>query len=232
MINQTKSMKAVELIFDWNLWPRCEAGDLDSTHMKRLKEAMKTGVKMPPVIVNKKDNRLVDGFHRTRAVLDLYGEQAEIDVELRDYKSDAEMFIASAEYNSKHGIPLSPKDRAHVIIKAKKFGIPVEKIASAIGVTVEELKDFFKKRTAETKEGEFVALPYGASQLAGRRLSRKQEEFVRSSNGTPPLVYARILLNGLNANAIILDKQHLEVFELLYNKLGEILAEVGNGRQN
>jgi len=60
-----KKVKAIELIFDWNLWPRYEAEDLDSTNLRRMKSAILAGITLPPIIVNKKDNRIVDGFHRT-----------------------------------------------------------------------------------------------------------------------------------------------------------------------
>ena len=220
----TMKLKASELIFDWNLWPRHEVGDLDSTHLRRMKEALLLGVKMPPVIVNRTDHRIIDGFHRTRAIMDVFGDDADVDVELRTYKSEAEMFTASVAYNSKHGLPLNSKDRAHVIIKAMKLQIPTAEIAKVLGMSEKAAEAFSAGRTAKREDGSLIALPYGASALAGKTLTEEQEHFARTSNGTVPIVHARILLNALTAEAVQLDETAIDTLKQLHLKLGEVLA--------
>lgn len=221
----TKKMKAVELVFDWNLWPRYEAEDLDSTNLKRIKSAIAAGIKLPPVIANKKDYRLIDGFHRTRAMLSLYGDEAEIEVELRDYKNEAEMFIDSAKLNNQHGLPLSPRDRAHVILKAHKFKIPVPIIAEALGMNGDEAKQFLEKRSAKSKSGETVLLSGGALNLAGLTLTQKQEDYAKRTPGTSAQLYAKLLLNALNADAIIFNEKIINTLEELRKKIEKILVE-------
>ncbi len=221
----TKKVKAIELVFDWNLWPRHEAGDLDSTNLSRMKNAVLAGVKLPPIIVNERDNRIVDGFHRTRNVLNIYGDSAEIDAILKHYDSDAEMFMESARVNNQHGLPLSPRDRVHVILKARRFKIPIAAIAEALGLDPKEAKSFLERRTAKSKTGETIPLSGGALSLAGKILTEKQETYVKSCPGTSAQLYARLLLNALKADAIILNDGILATLAELNTKIEKILAE-------
>lgn len=221
----TKTVRAVELVFDWNLWPRSEVGDLDGTNLRRMKDAMLAGVKLPPVLVSRKDNRIVDGFHRVDATLSLYGDEGMIEVIYKDYASDAEMFLESARVNNQHGLPLSPRDRVHVFLKARKMKIPVPAIAEVLGMDPEDTKRFIEKRTAKNKAGETIPLSGGAISLAGKVLTQKQEDYVRSCPGTSAQLYARLLLNALKADAVILNDKILETLAELRDKIETILAE-------
>jgi ParB-like chromosome segregation protein Spo0J len=55
------TMLASELMIDFNLYPRHA---IDSTHVNDLLNALKAGAKLPPVVINQQDKRVVDGFHR------------------------------------------------------------------------------------------------------------------------------------------------------------------------
>jgi len=218
-----KKLKVSEILMDWNLWPRAEVGDLDSTHMQRLVDAIITGVKLPPVIVNKSDYRLIDGFHRVSAYRTLYKEEAEIEAELRTYRNEAEMFLDSVRYNAKHGMPLTPKDRAHIIVKARRFRIDLTSISDALGMGKNRIQELFNKRTAKLKDGRIIVLPHGASRLAGQILDETQEHFAKTSNGTLPIVHARILLNALNAHAFQLNKKSITLLRELKNTIEQVL---------
>lgn len=221
----TKKVKAIELIFDWNLWPRSEAEDLDSTNLRRIKSAIVAGIKLPAIIVDRKSNRIVDGFHRSRAMIALYGDEVEIEVEFRDYKNDAEMFIDSAKLNNQHGLPLSPRDRAFVIDKARKFKIPIPMIAEALGMNGEEAKTFLEKRSAKTRTGERIILSGGALNLSGKVLTDKQVDYVKKMPGTSAQLYAKLLLNALNADAVIFNEKIMDTLNELRLKIERILAE-------
>lgn len=226
MGNQMKKIKAIELVFDWNLWPRHKSEDLDSTNLRRIKSAILAGIKLPPVIVNKKDNRIVDGFHRTKAYLSLFGDDVEIDAEFKDYKNDAEMFMDSARLNNQHGLPLSPIDRAYVIDKARKFKIPIPIIAEILGMNGEEAKTFLEKRSAITKTGERVLLSGGCINLRGKVLTDKQLDYTRHAPGSSAQLYSRLLLEALNADAIIFNDKIINTLIELNKKIDKILLEV------
>lgn len=220
-----RKMKAVELILDWNLWPRCKAESLDSTNITRMRESMKAGLELPPIIVDAKSLRVVDGFHRITACLREFGDDAEIKVDLREYKDDAEMFLDAGRTNAHHGLPMSPQDRAHFILRARKYKIPPAAIAEAIGMDGERIKDFLAKRTAKTETGETIALPGGALHFAGTTMTADQEHHARTCNGTIPMMHARMLLNAIRAdgNITISDSSRV-LLEELRDEIDKILV--------
>ena len=212
-----RKVKAVELIFDWSLWPRHKAESLDSTNLRQIRDALRAGVLFPPVIISH-DMRIVDGFHRTRAVLDVGGPGATICAEVRMYKNDADMFLDAGRLNN-HGLKLGPIDRAHFILKAQKMSIPNEAIASVLGMDREKMIEFVNDRTAINPDGETIPLPAGARNLAGLVLTREQEHFARTANGCLPGMYARMLINALKADALTIDRNTMKL-------LGELSREI------
>jgi hypothetical protein len=191
-----------------------------------MKEAIEAGVSLPPVIVNKDDMRVVDGFHRITAVLDLYGDDADIEADVRVYASEGEMFLDAGRYNSKHGLPMSPMDRAHFIIKARRMRIPAPAIAQALGMQAEAMKEFLEKRSAVVKStGEKIPLAYGAAHLStaehGKELTEVQENYARTTDGNAPMFHARTLLKALKADSLKLSEKDIDV-------LGELAEEIAN----
>jgi hypothetical protein len=205
-----EKVKAIELVLDWNLWPRHTAQKLDSTNVSRMKESLRTGFTLPPVLVNKVDNRVVDGFHRTRAILECFGDNAEIDVVFKDYENEEDIFLDAGSTNAHQGLPLSPQDRAHFIIKCRKMKIPPARIADALHMDKERMMKFLSERSAKTQEGENISLPYGASKaLSGKILTREQENYVRKSNGTIPEMKISMLINALRSESVIVTEKTL-----------------------
>lgn len=221
-----KRMKAIELVLDWSLWPRQSIGQLDITNVNHMKMALRNGAVLPPVIANEKDYRVVDGFHRTKAVLELFGDDAEIDVDLQDFQDEQEMFLAAGRYNSHHGQPMRPKDRVHFIARARKMKIPWPAIAGVLDVPEKVLKNLYKERTAKTEDGEIIPLSYGARGLAGQTLTPVQEHFVRhGSTGSPSEVHINILINTLQADALELSERTVVRLRILNELINNILAD-------
>ena len=225
----------LELIRDWNLWPRYEAQELDSTNLTRIKQAILAGEKLPPIVVDAKSLRIVDGFHRQETYLKLYGDNAEVEVEARDYKNDAEMFKDAMELNAKGSLLLTPQDKVHCIIKGRKFKLSFEEIAKSLGMTVDKIKSLKERRVATTKEGEKIPVAYGAINLSDysrekrssgktlKPLTAKEEMAVRTANGVLPIVKIRLLLNILRANALYTDKE-FELLAELHTEIDRVLG--------
>lgn len=211
-----KKVKAIELVFDWELYPRCKIDSLDSSHIASMKEALRAGVTLPPVVANSKDNRLTDGFHRTRSHLSVFGDDAEIMVDFRDYKNDAEMFEDSVRLNANHGLHFSPKDRAHIGVKSKRFKIPAAVMAGILNMDKDRFKQFLDSRTAMTKEGELIPLSGGMKQFKGKTLTRKQENYARGKSAPlMPTHYINMLINQIKANCVIYDDKAIESLKQL-----------------
>ena len=219
-----RKVKAIELVLDWNLWPRHESHGLDQTNLSRIKEALRNGIDLPPIIVNIHDNRVVDGFHRTRAALDVFGDGAEILADLRDFQNEAEMFVEAGRTNANHGLPMGPQDRVHFALKARKLKIPLGLIAQVLGSNKEKLEQFLKERTATNRDGETVALPHGAKNLAGKKLSSDEEHFVDTIGANIPEMHISMLINALNApRSIKFTDKTLERLKELRNLIDEII---------
>ena len=223
----TTLVKAIDLVFDWNLWPRQSVQKLDGTNLARMKDALKTGFTLPPIIVNKNDMRIVDGFHRTRAVLDVFGDDGEIEAILNDYDNDAAMFLEAGATNHHHGLPMSPKDRAHFIAKCRRLKIPWPAIADALSADAEKLKEFVKARTAKTQTGETIPLPAGAAKVyAGKILNSAEEHYVRTETGYGgPSMHVSILINAMRAGSVVMNAKTVVQLETLRGLIDELLVE-------
>jgi ParB-like chromosome segregation protein Spo0J len=77
----------------------------DDAHIAWLAETQAT---LPPILVDQRSMRVIDGMHRLRAAL-LKGQET-IDVEFFDGNAD-DAFLRAVEANVKHGLPLSLGDR-------------------------------------------------------------------------------------------------------------------------
>jgi len=223
---KSKTVKVGKLICDFTLWPRDRGNSLDGSNLKRIKDALRAGIELPPVIVNRADNRVIDGFHRTHGTLAVLGPDAPIKVTYRDYSSEADMFADSLYFNASQGLTLSAKDRVFAFHKARKYKMPPAKIGYLLGMKPEEVQEFVRKRTAYAEDGSPVALPGGAAELAGKTLTRDQEERIRGINGVKASVNAKILLNELSAGAYASSVGFRDLLVTLRDKIDQILSKM------
>lgn len=224
---KVKRVCILEIVRDWALWPRYEANELDATNLARIKEAIRAGQELPPIIVDE-NMRIVDGFHRHSAYLSLFGDTAEVVVEIRKYANDSDVFLDAAEINTKGPLPLSPRDQVHCLLKLRKMKVPMSVICQRLGITKEKAANFLEKRTAKTKNGDRIPLSYGAVPSLGgkdRVMTRKEEVFARGASGTLPIVHARLLLNALNANALPLTEAEAKVLSELATAIEKVLRK-------
>ena len=77
----------------------------DKTHIARLAE---TDVPLPPILVDRRTMRVIDGMHRLMAA-SLQGRET-IDVEFFE-GTEADVFLRAVQENIAHGLPLTQADR-------------------------------------------------------------------------------------------------------------------------
>jgi len=233
MGDRTKKVKVLELIQDWKLWPRHEAGKLDVTNVAKLKEILVSGRKFnTPIVVDAKSLRIIDGFHRAKALLDVFGDDAEIEVILRDYGDDeVAMRIDAAHFANSGSLQLTPKDKVHFALGMRRDHVPWPLIAEALDMDVERVRKLVEGRSIMTQDGVKIAVSAAAAPLAehleGRKANSDQEHFARTANGSPPMMHARMLLNALRARgAIDYDENTVGVLRELADAIAEILQKV------
>ncbi|MEV6823592.1 streptomycin biosynthesis protein [Amycolatopsis sp. NPDC051102] len=120
------------------------SGGIDMAHVRALAG---TDAPLPPILVHRPGNRVVDGMHRLRAAV-LRGRR-EIEVCFFD-GSEADAFIAGVQANVTHGLPLSLAEReaAAVQIISLRPQLSDRAIAMASGLSARTVKHLRSRSTA------------------------------------------------------------------------------------
>lgn len=174
----TSMVKVSELIMDYTLYPRKE---IDATNRSAIVAALEAGQVLPPIIADADSLRIIDGFHRTAAYLQVFGPEHEVEVELRKYDDEREMWRDAIAYNAKHGRRLSPLDIAIVISRNRQsFNLDEGDLADALGVTTERLEQVIARRFAANSDEPLKGV---YKELAGKRITKKQKKANEEAGG-------------------------------------------------
>jgi ParB-like chromosome segregation protein Spo0J len=199
-------VKLAKLVEDFDLYPRPM---VDSTRVKRLKEAMEAGEDLPPIVVDKDSFRIVDGFHRNRAALAVHGPDGSISCILKSYPDKATMFEDAARLNSRHGEPLGPNDRAHCLLRAEGLGLSVVRLAAALAITEARLVAMRPGHFALVKgEGE-VPLKPGMRRFHGRTLTPRQAILNKHLVGQNAIYYLRMATDFIESKSLDLTDERI-----------------------
>lgn len=181
-----------EIVLDESIYPR---GSVNLLHIKRLQEALDGGAVLPPVIVERGTNRLVDGRHR-------YGahhakELAEIACEFRVYDTEADLFADAIRLNAEHGIPLTYYDVKMSILRLQELGYTQDRISEAVRIRIDKVEDIIRGAGVSVTTGQPIAIKGGLRHKAGQPLTDRQQEAMRHYAGGNVVFYIRQLINLL-----------------------------------
>jgi hypothetical protein len=190
------------LVEDFTLYPR---GTVNDGHVRDLRRALEAGGTLPLMVVEAGTLRVVDGFHRRRALAAHLGADATVSVELRSYDSELELFRDAAALNATHGQPLDRDDQVRVAVRMRELGAADDEIALTLRVTEARIGELLVHLTARTSGGEQVALKPSIRHLAGRTLTARQEQGQPRVTGTATLRLVRDLRDRLRFNLMDLD---------------------------
>lgn len=196
-----QNIKAVLLIEDFDLYPRSA---VDSVHVGEIVNAIEAGYKMPPIIVDADSKRIVDGFHRVRAVIRMFGDEADIVADFRNYPSKKDMYLDAIRLNRGRGKDLNGAEMTGAILKGSEMKISIENLASVCGVTCERVKAIIGTKTVEIRggHGKRTALHRSVHHMAGKIVTKKQAEIIESAPGQTMSLLLR-QLNDLIENNLI-----------------------------
>lgn len=218
-----RRMKAAELILDFELYPR---NNVDSHNVRNLVDALAAGAELPPVVSDKKSKRVVDGFHRTRATLQHFGPDAEIDVIEKSYKDEGEMFLDAMRYNAQHGAKLDPCDRTHCVIIAERLHIPLDAVAGVLHMPVDKLGALRQDRTAKS-HGLSVPIKQTIKHMAGKKLNERQVQANDRLSGMNQSFYANQLIELLESKMLNTeDEKLMQRLQVLHGLLDGVLVAV------
>jgi len=196
-----KRIPLSKLVLDYKFYPRQH---LNSYHVNEIMEALKAGAHLPPIKANKSSFTVVDGWHRIEAFRRLWGDDTQIEVDLKEYASEAEMFQDSIRLNASHGQALSAMDEAHCLAKAKEFQLEPAVVATLLNITMERAEELVSNRMAISADGPIV-LKGSTAFLAGRRLTHEQVDYNRKAGGLHPTFYINQVISMLESNSVNWD---------------------------
>lgn len=191
-----EKLRLDSLVEDLKVYPRGAVSDM---RVDDLAYAHDAGSVLPPIVVDRKTRKIVDGFHRARALRKRLGKDASVPCVVREFADDAEMLLESARLNSGHGLPLGRHDQRVVVLRARQLGAQNEDIAAALGITPQRLTAI-AIRVAQSDDGE-VPLKRGTEHLSGHYLNKDQVDKIRKMRGAPIAAKAREL-SGLIQSGI------------------------------
>ena len=200
-----KKVKAVSIVLDHSVYPRM---NLDAKNIRDITEALSLGVELPPVVIDAKSKRCVDGFHRVKANLRLYGDNAEVVVIEKHYKTEADLFLDAMRLNASHGVKLDSYDQTRCLLVADALGIKDEQLTSVLHLSHDKLDKLRVSRTA--KNGKLnVPIKRTISHMAGRRLTKRQRIANERLSGMNQVFYANQLMELLESGMIDKDDEKL-----------------------
>lgn len=201
-------MKLTELVCDFDLYPR---GQVDSQHVFYMRQALAAGNEFPPIVVDRRSKRIVDGFHRFR-MFKLEGA-AEVEAVLKDYKDEAALFLDAVRLNAAHGRMLSTFDRTRCALRAGELHIAPEDLASALLLTVEAAGRLITERVGRLRAvgptGLNVPLKHTIAHMCGRTLTKAQVETNAKLGGMEAGFYVNQLIMLLRDGLIDLSDDRL-----------------------
>lgn len=197
------------LVEDFQFYPRQK---VDSVNVADIARALTSGVEIPPIIVERKTRRVVDGFHRCRAFVRVFGKTALIPVLWVEYETEDQMYLDSISRNSGHGMRLSRQDQIRCALRAEELGIPTQKIAIALRVLPTRIVELQHKIVIV--EGEKIPVKPVAIHLQGREITTGQAEAMKRFGGLKLRQHLRQLKEALEGD--LWDRTDSELVEGLH----------------
>lgn len=202
------------LIFDEAIYPR---QNVDDHHIGEMIKAMEGGITLPPILVERKTRRIVDGIHRYHA--HLRRGLKKIACITKAYASDAELFKEAVMLNSGIGLKLGVADSLKVIEIGQKLGLKEIELAAALRTSIAHLRSI-KPRYAtleETQKGvkklRRVPLKGSVRHLSGEQITKDQEAAIGRGPGSSYLLLVRQLIDALEHDLLPPKSKHPTLWE-------------------
>jgi len=223
MVIQERALS--DLVLDFTLYPR---HIVDGTHVAHLQEAIHAGAELPPILIDKKTKRIVDGVHRYKAHLRALGDEGTIRAEVQSFRSEAEMFLEAARRNAGHGRRLTTFDRLRCIQLATQLDINEDALAGALMIPVERVASLRVERMSKPAVRTEVPTALKrtiAKNMAGKRLNKKQIEANRRLSGMRAVFYVNQVIHLLESfpDVLLDDTEGRERLQVLSDLLGHCL---------
>jgi hypothetical protein len=187
-----------ELVFDATIYPRA---NVDEMHVKHMEDAMEGGITLPPIIVERRSKRIVDGTHRYHAAL--HRGLKHITCTFKDYQTEADLFRESVMLNTGIGLKLGGDDQLKVIQVSERLDLKEIDVAAMLRTSISHLR-VIRNRFATVeeaikgvKESRKVPLKGSVRHLSGERITKQQATAIASAPGQSYLLSIRQLISAI-----------------------------------
>jgi len=202
-----------KIVIDEAIYPRSSVNEFN---VSKLVSALNTNTVLPPITVEAKTFRLVDGRHRYEA----YKKTGlkTIEVETKVYAKEADLFADAVRCNIGHGQPLDSYTVRTAIIRLTEYGYTKEAISDVVRMPLAQIEKI-ERGYASEQSGKPIALKGGLSHLKGTSLTPKQIEINRHYGGGKATFYLRQLIDLLENHMAPMQS---ETFVYEMDKLTEL----------
>ncbi len=221
-----------QIIFDFNIYPRHKVSEY---HVNELVEALKGGASFPPIVLDKKTNRIIDGGHRVNAYKKTYDLEYKAEAILLDCKNEGEVILKAIEYNCRHGLNLSAWDKSRCLWLAEKNNIEKTLIEKAICASPERLEQLRNRivpvHNSSGKTIRETQLKHGQNKLAekedGRYVTEKEADIIEgnTSTGLSSGIRLNTLIRDLSSGIFDISEKNIAKVREMYELLGEVITK-------
>jgi hypothetical protein len=186
-------IKLSKIEIDESIYPRSSVSQIN---VDRLRSALKTGVKLPPLVLEAGSHRLVDGRHRHAA----YQQEGIETVEAIEkvYANEAELFADAIRCNIGHGEPLDHYSIRRAILRLiEDYGYKRDAVSEIVRLPTPQIEHIQKGFAAKVEDGKPFAVKGGLPHLAGMALSASQREVIKHYSGGKAVFQVRQLADLL-----------------------------------
>jgi len=205
-----------DLVFNAEFYPRT---GVDEQHIRQLMRAMDANIPLPPIVVAKGSNIIVDGVHRYHA--HLRQGRKKIAATVKAYKDNAELWHDAVMLNTGVGLKLGQEDSLKVIEISERLGLKEIDIAGMLRTSIAYLR-VLKPRYATVagavegvKELRRIPLKGSVRNLAGQTISQEQANAMARAPGPSYLLSTNQVLDALNYDLLPPPESHPALWEAL-----------------
>ncbi len=152
---------------------------IDMFVVERYRQAIRTGAEFPPIVVAGKGYGIVSGNHRYTAYLAELGEDAEVEVVRREFKTRRDMLEFAAGENMKHGSPMTGITRRRFALAIAAEGASLAEVARLFNVP-ERTLELWGTRVVRVfgkgkgRDGTTQPIKFGPDLETGQRVTSEQ----------------------------------------------------------
>jgi ParB-like chromosome segregation protein Spo0J len=226
-MNDVVKIPLKDLVFENSLYPRPH---VDPMHVQQFEHAMEAGIPLPPIIVAKGSNIIVEGVHRYHA----YQNQGrtEIAAIVKEYPDDAAIWRDAVALNAGVGLKFGPQDQLHILQISARLGVEENELSKLLKTSIDHLRNLGRRYATVAKAVEGVAelrrvpLKGSVRHLAGETITAEQAEAMGRAPGASFLLAVNQLLDALNYNLLPPKDRHPVLWEQLPQLAHLILEKI------